>query len=481
VRDALGRRRGHAVRGEAVRERVRQRHRETEDHQREEDPDREDLRRVLERLVHAAAGAPVLRGQAVHHAGAIRRRECAHADAHQEQDDREHGIGEVDREQLEQDEARGGQEHPAGRERPRPEAIREDPGDGPRDEESERQRQHPDARPERRRGKAVAVLRQPDPLQPDDQHEHQAAARDRREEAREHAERERADAEEAESEHRVRGARLDGDEDREQREAGGDAREHEGRVPAHGLRAVRADAVRDPDHDEDEPAGERKVPRPVDRRTAPGADLAQPPARPDGAEEPERDRDEEDQPPRDRREQPAEHEPEELAADPDDVVDPEGEPALVGRERVGEDRRGVGDQERRADPLHDPEDDQPVGPRPAAHPVDRQEQRRDGVDDEAERVHAHAPVEVAQAAEADDQHARHDEEAEDHPEEVEAVAGLQRIEVDAAEDVGHGDQDDRRVDGREQHAERGVRERDPLVVHPPHRRIYTGKLLRLPA
>ena len=50
--------------------------------------------------------------------------------------------------------------------------------------------------------------------------------------------------------------------------------------------------------------------------------------------------------------------------------------------------------------------------------------------------------------------------SEDHPEQVEAVAGLQRIEVDAAKDVGHGDQHDRGVD-RRHHACRGWCWREP--------------------
>ncbi len=105
-----------------------------------------------------------------------------------------------------------------------------------------------------------------------------------------------------------------------------------------------------------------------------------------------------------------------------------------------------------------------VGAGTTGHPVDRQQQRRDRVDDEAEVVDAHAPVHVPQATEADDQHAGDDEEAEDHPQQVEAVGGLQRVEVDAAEDRRHGDQRDRGVERRQQHAERRVRQRDPLVA-----------------
>ena len=193
------------------------------------------------------------------------------------------------------------------------------------------------------------------------------------------------------------------------------------------------------------------------------AELAQAPVRPDRPCDPGRHRDEEDEPPRDRREHAAEHEPDEQTADADDVVDPERQAALVRGEGVGEDRHRVRDEEGGTDPLHDPEGDEPVGPGAPVHPVDRQQQRRQRVDDEAEVVHPHAPELVAEPAETDDEHARDDEEAEDHPQEVKAVAGLERIEVDAAEDGGHRDQHDRAVDRGEQDRERRVGESDPLV------------------
>ena len=66
-----------------------------------------------------------------------------------------------------------------------------------------------------------------------------------------------------------------------------------------------------------------------------------------------------------------------------------------------------------------------------------------GEDGEPEVVHADPAVDVAQAAEAHHQHARDDQEAEDHPQQVEGVRRLQRVEVDAAEDVGQGDEHDR--------------------------------------
>ena len=84
-------------------------------------------------------------------------------------------------------------EHPAGRERARAVAVGEVPGGRAGEQHPDGERQHVDARPQRRLGEAVAVLGQPDALQPDDQHEHQAAARDGGQERRQRPERERAD------------------------------------------------------------------------------------------------------------------------------------------------------------------------------------------------------------------------------------------------------------------------------------------------
>jgi hypothetical protein len=73
----------------------------------------------------------------------------------------------------------------------RPERAR----DGPGDEEPGRHRQHVDAGPERCPLEAVAVQRKPYSLQPDDQHEHQAAAAQGGQERGDGAEREGLDAE----------------------------------------------------------------------------------------------------------------------------------------------------------------------------------------------------------------------------------------------------------------------------------------------
>jgi hypothetical protein len=127
---------------------------------------------------------------------------------------------------------------------------------------------------------------------------------------------------------------------------------------------------------------------------------------------------------------------------------------LPRRERVGEDGARVADEERAADALHDPEDQQPERARAPGHPVDGQQQRRHGVDDEAEVVHPAPAEQVTKAADADHEHAAGHQVAEDHPQQVRAVAWHQRVEADAAEDVRHRDDHDRRVDGG-QHAAAG--------------------------
>ena len=99
---------------------------------------------------------------------------------------------------------------------------------GPAVEHAEGEREHVDARPQRCVSEIEAVLGQPDALQPDDQHEHQAAARDRREERRERAERECADAKQRQAEHRLGDAPLDRGEGRQAAHAGGEQREHLG-------------------------------------------------------------------------------------------------------------------------------------------------------------------------------------------------------------------------------------------------------------
>ena len=111
-------------------------------------------------------------------------------------------------------------------------------------------------------------------------------------------------------------------------------------------------------------------------------------------------------------------------------------------ERVGQDRGGVGHQHGPAYGLDDPEADQPQG---AARPgvrVERQCERAEAEDRESGVVHPDPAVDVPEPAEGDDEHGGDDEVAHQHPEQIADIAGLERVQVNAAEDGGQCDDHD---------------------------------------
>ena len=139
-------------------------------------------------------------------------------------------------------------------------------------------------------------------------------------------------------------------------------------------------------------------------------------------------------------------------------------PRRLGRKGVGQDGGGVGHQHGGADSLEESQDDQPDAGGVPRHPGDGQQEREEGEHREAEVVGAHPPVNVAQSAEGGHQDARHHDEPQDHPQQEEAVAGLQGIDADAAEDVRQGDEHDGAVDGGHEHAQGRDEQRRPLVA-----------------
>ena len=180
--------------------------------------------------------------QAVHHRRAVGRGEHAHRRADQQQDRAEDRVGEVGRQQHQQARSRPpSRTMPARRERARAEAVGQVARGRPGAQHPDGQRQHVDARPQRRLGEVVAVLGQPDALQPDDEHEHQAAAGDGGQERRQRAEGEGADAEQRQAEHRVGHAALDDHEGDEADHRAGEQGEHARAAPAdrHGRRPGR--------------------------------------------------------------------------------------------------------------------------------------------------------------------------------------------------------------------------------------------------
>ena len=87
------------------------------------------------------------------------------------------------------------------------------------------------------------MQRKPDPLEPDDQHEHEAAASKRGQQAGDASGREGPDAEEAEPEHGLLGAKFDEHEDAEHRQAAEELGEHKGRSPASRVIALQPPAA----------------------------------------------------------------------------------------------------------------------------------------------------------------------------------------------------------------------------------------------
>jgi hypothetical protein len=246
------------------------------------------------------------------------------------------------------------------------------------------------------------------------------------------------------------------DEDDQQDDAADHRAEDERVRPAHRAAAVRLEPVGDADQDRDQAHAEEQVAPPVHLRVLTDADVVQHVVRPDGAEHADWGRDEEDKVPVHRGEHAAEDQSDERARDRCDRVQPERGAALVGRERVGEDRGRVGEQERAADALHHPPDDQPQRAGHPVHPRHGQEDRSDGEHREPEVVHPHPAEHVAQAAERHHKHRRDHHEAHEHPQQVARITRTERVQPDALEHGGQRDQHDRLVDRRHQHAERGV-------------------------
>ncbi len=170
---------GHPVGGEPNEQRPREACGGADDHEAEIDPDREHHPRVLEGRHHPRALAPLVGGQAVHDPGPVRRGERAHGGAVQEQQRGEPHVGEVDREQLQEPEGERGGHHPTRRERPGAVTVGEDARDRPGDEEADGERQHVDPGLQGGLCEAVAVLGEPDPLQPDYEDEHQPSPPER--------------------------------------------------------------------------------------------------------------------------------------------------------------------------------------------------------------------------------------------------------------------------------------------------------------
>src|SRR5690242_10681210 len=126
---------------------------------------------------------------------------------------------------------------------------------------------------------------------------------------------------------------------------------------------------------------------------------------------------------------------------------------LTAREGVGDDRGGVGEQERAADALQDSPEDQ-LGAAAREARAERGERKCQ----EAAHVGLLAAEEVREPPRGEHQHGGGDHVDEDHPDELEQAGAK------AALEVRQGDDQRARVDRREQHAEARARQSPPLVV-----------------
>jgi hypothetical protein len=198
------------------------------------------------------------------------------------------------------------------------------------------------------------VQRQPDPLQPDDQHELLTAPGDGHDQAGDAAGGERPDPEQVEPEHRLGDPALDEAERDEQDQAARDQADHGGIGPAHAVAVIRLDALGDADQDGAEADGERDVAPPVDAGAVPLSGLLEPQVGPQRAEHPDRHVDPEHQAPVDRRQQAPGDQPDKLPGQAGDLIGAEREAAPLGRERVGQDRGRVRHQHGPADSLEHP-------------------------------------------------------------------------------------------------------------------------------
>ena len=121
-------------------------------------------------------------------------------------------------------------------------------------------------------------------------------------------------------------------------------------------------------------------------------------------------------------EQTAQYQPDEHAANSGHVGDTQRQAALIGRKRVGEDGGGIGNQEGGSrSPGRCGRGSATLLPELPVIQSTVSKQGCDGIDNKSQVVHPHPSEDVAETAEADDQHAAHDQVAQDHPQQVDAI------------------------------------------------------------
>jgi hypothetical protein len=116
----------------------------------EEEADGQDAGGVLEGVEHPAAGTPLIGREAVHHGTGVGGGEQAERQSDQQEQQGEQGIGEVHGEGLQPEEGEAAPDQTRGGEGARPVPVGQLAGQRTGDEEPHGERDHVDARPQRR-------------------------------------------------------------------------------------------------------------------------------------------------------------------------------------------------------------------------------------------------------------------------------------------------------------------------------------------
>ncbi len=181
------------------------------------------------------------------------------------------------------------------------------------------------------------MLGEPDPLEPDDQHELQPTSPERGQKSGNVAGGEGADAEQAKAEHRRRHLGLDVHEQGQHGQATEYGCQHPRVGPAGWVAPVGQEGVHNPAKEGDEADSEGGVAQPVDAGRHTGSVVLQHEVRPDRPEEPEGHRYQKDQVPLDGPKEPPQHEADERPRDGRYAIYAHGLAPLVGGEGVGQD------------------------------------------------------------------------------------------------------------------------------------------------
>ena len=249
-------------------------------------------------------------------------------------------------------------QHPGGGEDAGAIAVGEVAADRSHDHEADRQRQHVDAGPQRRILEGIAVQGQPDALQPDDDHQIQAAACQCGQETGDIARAEHPDLEQLQPEHGFRYMLLDEDERHKRQRLRRSDRSAQRDSPTHGRVPIWLDPIGGADQKGGQAEGEKNIAGDVEMLVfADRGCLVQGQVGPDGAADGKWHADQEYIAPVDGCQDATRQQADERAARAGDHVDTHGQAALVGREGVRQDGSGVGHQESASDRLDQPEDD----------------------------------------------------------------------------------------------------------------------------